>query len=94
MPFVRRLGKYLYSDYRNARHPQGILRGTTIEEYTKPQSSWDTLLDLDALSTDEMRNLNLAWTEVRPDGERGRWSSSSAAGSPKLAAVSAESASS
>ena len=70
VPFVRRHGKYLYNDYRNARHPQGIYRRTTLEEYAKARPSWDVLLDLDALSREEMRSINLAWTEVRPDSDR------------------------
>jgi len=70
VPFVRRHGKYLYNDYRSARRPNGIFRRTTVEEYAKPRPSWDTLLDLDVLAREEMRSINLAWTEVRPDSER------------------------
>lgn len=41
--------------WRDADHPQGILRWTTMEDYAAPAPSWRTLLDVDALSASEGR---------------------------------------
>lgn len=40
----------VYNTWQDAKHPQGILRRTTLTEYLKPNPKWKTVLDYDALS--------------------------------------------
>lgn len=53
IPYVRRMGPYLYNFWQGADHPRGIWRRTTLAEYEKPAPKWETLLDLDALDKAE-----------------------------------------
>ncbi|WP_235528104.1 prolyl oligopeptidase family serine peptidase [Sphingomonas sp. Leaf231] len=41
--------------WRDADHPQGVLRWTTTDDYAAAQPAWRTLLDVDALSKAEGR---------------------------------------
>ena len=50
IPFVRKVGDWLYNFWQDADHERGLWRRTTLEEYRKPEPNWETLLDLDALS--------------------------------------------
>src|SRR5262245_12425540 len=56
IPAVVKRGPYLYNFWRDAAHPRGLWRRTTLEEYRKAEPSWDVLLDLDALARDEGEN--------------------------------------
>ena len=49
-------GKYLYNFWRDASHERGLWRRTTVEEYSKDDPQWETLLDLDALAKTEDEN--------------------------------------
>lgn len=50
LPGVTRMGDYLYNHWQDEKHPRGIYRRTTLEEYRKNEPKWETVLDLDALS--------------------------------------------
>ena len=50
IPDVEQRGKWLYNFWRDAQHPRGLYRRTTIAEFRKPEPKWETLLDIDALS--------------------------------------------
>src|ERR1051325_7849068 len=50
IPHIGRRGSYLYNFWRDAAHPKGLWRRTTVSEYRKPQPAWDVLLDVDALA--------------------------------------------
>jgi prolyl oligopeptidase len=56
IPYVTGRGGYLYNFWRDATHPRGLWRRTTLAEYRKPEPAWDVLLDLDALATSEQEN--------------------------------------
>jgi prolyl oligopeptidase len=56
IPTVTRQGEALYNLWRDARHPRGLWRRTTLAEYRKPQPAWDTVIDLDALAKAEKEN--------------------------------------
>lgn len=53
IPLVSSVGGYLYNFWRDAEHPRGVWRRTTPESYGTDNPQWETLLDIDALSTQE-----------------------------------------
>ncbi len=46
---VSRHGRFLYNFWRDAEHPRGLWRRTTLESYRTAEPDWDILLDVDAL---------------------------------------------
>jgi prolyl oligopeptidase len=56
IPGVSRIGERYYNFWRDAQHPRGLWRRTTLAEYRKPQPAWETVLDLDALAASEKEN--------------------------------------
>ncbi len=50
IPYVRRRGDYLYNYWRDAEHPRGLWRRTTLDAYRSDSPNWDVLVDLDALA--------------------------------------------
>lgn len=56
IPGVTRIGDRYYNFWRDAEHPRGLWRRTTLEEYRKTSPAWETVLDLDALGTAEKEN--------------------------------------
>ena len=50
IPYVRRRGEFLYNYWRDADHPRGLWRRTTLEDYRIDSPAWDVLIDLDALA--------------------------------------------
>jgi len=53
IPSVAQRGKWLYNLWRDEKHPRGIYRRTTIEEFRKTEPKWETILDIDGLSQKE-----------------------------------------
>ncbi|MBU6247598.1 MAG: prolyl oligopeptidase family serine peptidase [Xanthomonadaceae bacterium] len=53
IPYVNRMGDYLYNFWRDKAHPRGIWRRTTLAEFRKDTPHWDVLLDVDALNKAE-----------------------------------------
>ncbi len=47
---------YVYNFWQDASHERGLWRRTTLGEYTSVAPVWETLLDMDALSTAEGAN--------------------------------------
>jgi prolyl oligopeptidase len=71
IPYVARRGEHLYNFWRDAAHPRGLWRRTTLESYRTPEPEWDVLLDVDALAADE--DENWVWhgaAVLRPDFRR------------------------
>ncbi|AVQ00007.1 S9 family peptidase [Ahniella affigens] len=60
IPDVGKMGPHYYNFWRDASHPRGIWRRTSLAEYRKPQPKWDVLLDLDALGKAEQ--VNWVWS--------------------------------
>jgi prolyl oligopeptidase len=56
IPMVTKIGERFYNFWRDAAHPKGIWRRTTLAEYKKPDPAWETVIDLDALAADEKEN--------------------------------------
>lgn len=56
IPYPRIRGNYLYNFWRDASNERGIWRRTTIDEYSKEEPQWETLLDLDKLAKEEDEN--------------------------------------
>ena len=59
IPFVGKQGPYCYNFWRDAQHPRGVWRRTTLAEYRKQDPKWENILDLDALNQKE--NVNWVW---------------------------------
>ncbi len=71
IPAISKHGEFFYNFWRDAAHPKGIWRRTTLAEYRKPEPAWDTVLDLDALAKTE--NLSWVWkgaSWLRPSYDR------------------------
>jgi prolyl oligopeptidase len=56
IPYVAKHGKWYYNFWRDQSNPRGLWRRTTLEEFKKPQPAWETVLDLDQLSSNEKEN--------------------------------------
>ncbi len=56
IPGVTRCGEYLYNFWRDAGHPRGVWRRTTLQEYRKDSPEWDVVIDVDALAAAEDEN--------------------------------------
>ncbi|ASR37482.1 prolyl oligopeptidase [Prauserella marina] len=71
IPYVRRRGDHLYNFWRDAEHPRGLWRRTTLDEYRAAQPRWEPLIDVDALA--EAEGENWVWqgaTVLRPGFRR------------------------
>lgn len=53
IPDVSLIGEHLYNFWRDAEHPRGLWRRTTLASYRTPEPAWETVLDLDALNAAE-----------------------------------------
>ena len=53
LPVPARRGGLLYNIWKDAAHPRGLWRRTTLESYRTDAPEWDVLLDLDALAGQE-----------------------------------------
>lgn len=72
IPYVRRRGELFYNFWRDAEHPRGLWRRTTLDEYREDEPAWEVLLDLDRLAEEEGENW--VWkgaVVLRPDYRRG-----------------------
>jgi len=71
IPYAGRHAGLYYNFWRDADHPRGLWRRTTLEEYRKPEPAWETVLDLDRLARDEDENWVWAGvTPLKPGGDR------------------------
>ncbi|HZC97681.1 MAG TPA: prolyl oligopeptidase family serine peptidase, partial [Bradyrhizobium sp.] len=67
---VLRRGGWLYNLWKDAHHPRGLWRRTTLEAYRKPHPPWENLLDLDRLAREENQDWLLNGTQALPGGPR------------------------
>ena len=56
IPDVEKIGDGYYNFWKDAQHPRGLWRRTTLAEYRKPEPKWETVIDLDALGAAEHEN--------------------------------------
>jgi prolyl oligopeptidase len=64
IPYVRRRGEYLYNFWRDAEHPRGLWRRTTMEQYRTQTPDWDVLIDIDELGRADGQNWVWAGADV------------------------------
>jgi len=50
------MGDQLYNFWRDASHPRGLWRRTSLAEYRRPQPDWETVIDLDRVAADDKEN--------------------------------------
>jgi prolyl oligopeptidase len=53
IPVIARRGAKVFNFWKDAEHPRGLWRATTLDSYRSEQPEWDILLDLDALAVRE-----------------------------------------
>lgn len=53
IPQVEQHGSYFYNLWQDPQHPRGLFRRTTLAELSKPDTQWELLIDIDALSKTE-----------------------------------------
>ncbi|HEU0165439.1 MAG TPA: hypothetical protein VFQ54_10370, partial [Thermomicrobiales bacterium] len=53
IPTVTRYGDFLYNFWKDADHPRGLWRRTSLEQYRTARPEWETVLDIDALGKAE-----------------------------------------
>ncbi len=53
LPAIDQKGEWLYNYWRDAEHPRGVYRRTSLEEFAKDAPAWETVIDVDALSAEE-----------------------------------------
>src|SRR3984893_17477867 len=58
IPLIARRGTRVFNFWKDAAHPRGLWRATTLNSYRSQQPEWDILLDLDALASLERED----WT--------------------------------
>ncbi len=56
IPYIEKHGAFYYNFWRDEKNPRGVWRRTTLSQYKKPDTEWETVLDLDKLSTGEKEN--------------------------------------
>ena len=56
IPYVSRQGDVLLNLWRDAAHPRGLWRRTSLVSYRQATPAWETVLDLDALASAEKEN--------------------------------------
>ncbi|MFJ1896046.1 prolyl oligopeptidase family protein [Streptomyces sp. NPDC088115] len=65
IPYTVRRGAFLYNFWRDAAHPRGLWRRTTLEQYRKDDPEWEAVLDIDALAAAEGEKWVWAGARVR-----------------------------
>ncbi len=64
-------GGHLYNLWRDAAHPRGLWRRTTLSQYRRTEPDWQVLLDVDRLAADEEENwVWQGFDLLRPDHRR------------------------
>ncbi|HEX3988875.1 MAG TPA: prolyl oligopeptidase family serine peptidase [Verrucomicrobiae bacterium] len=56
IPSVAKIGKFYYNFWRDDKNVRGLWRRTTLGEYKKANTAWETVLDLDQLASREKEN--------------------------------------
>jgi len=56
IPNVNKRGNLYYNFWQDEKNPRGLIRRTSLAEYKKAQPTWETVLDIDALSAAEKEN--------------------------------------
>ncbi|WP_238017802.1 prolyl oligopeptidase family serine peptidase [Dactylosporangium sp. AC04546] len=70
IPMIAWHGERVYNLWKDAEHPRGLWRRTTLEEYRGADPRWETVLDLDALAAEEGENWVWQGADYLRPGER------------------------
>lgn len=70
IPYVRRRGEFLYNFWRDADHPRGLWRRTSLAEFRRDNPSWEVLIDVDALAAAEGENWVWSGAQLSPLRDR------------------------
>ncbi|SEK48201.1 prolyl oligopeptidase [Pseudoxanthomonas sp. GM95] len=71
IPYVEKIGDHYYNLWKDKNHARGVWRRTTLAEYRKPNPTWETVLDIDALNAAEKETWVWHGAECRkPDNTR------------------------
>jgi prolyl oligopeptidase len=71
LPYVTKAGPFYYNFWRDAGHPRGIWRRTSLEQYRQAEPQWELVLDLDALAEAEQQSWVFHGAQfLRPGCER------------------------
>ncbi len=70
VPNVEYHGRYLYNLWKDAAHPRGLYRRTTLDELRKASPAWTTVLDIDAMSKRDSKPWVLKSMTCLPPAER------------------------
>jgi prolyl oligopeptidase len=68
--FVGKSGEHLYNFWKDAAHPRGLWRRTTLASYKTDTPDWDVLLDIDALNAAEGISWAFSGAARSPDKSR------------------------
>ncbi|MFL5760957.1 MAG: prolyl oligopeptidase family serine peptidase [Thermomicrobiales bacterium] len=63
IPMVSKFGPYFYNFWRDAEHPRGLWRRTTLESYRTSEPEWEILFDVDELGRKE--EATWVWADAR-----------------------------
>ena len=66
IPLVSKAGDFYYNFWRDAAHPRGLWRRTTLDSYRLAQPAWDILLDIDELGRTEQTEWVFAGASLLP----------------------------
>ncbi|MFZ1107837.1 MAG: prolyl oligopeptidase family serine peptidase [Rhodomicrobium sp.] len=53
IPYIARRGGLVFNFWKDADHPRGLWRATTLDKYRAGAPDWDVLLDIDRLAAEE-----------------------------------------
>jgi prolyl oligopeptidase len=53
IPYISKAGQHYYNFWRDAKHPRGLWRRTSLVEFRKAEPAWEIVLDVDALGAAE-----------------------------------------
>lgn len=56
IPYVSRLGNFVYNLWTDEKNQRGLWRRTTLANYQTPNPQWETVLDVDALGKQEKQS--------------------------------------
>lgn len=70
IPYVSRRATDLHNLWKDADHPRGLWRRTTLEEFRKSNPAWETMLDIDKLAASESEDWLLSSIVTMPGSPR------------------------
>lgn len=70
IPYVSRRGTDLHNLWKDADHPRGLWRRTTLEEFRKSNPALETMLDIDKLAASESEDWLLSSIVTMPGSPR------------------------